>query len=152
MGSSRRSPLGLYTMGIAALFLAGFLMMVVFGAQTYRDTAASQAYGNDERAILSYLSTCVKGGDSAGNVKVTSGEYGQVLTVGDGSGYALHIYRYGGELLEEYRALGTTLSPENANVLGKTDIFVIETPVADTLRITTDAGAILLHLRSGVAE
>ena len=40
MNTSRSSPLGLYVIGIAALFLAGFLMLVIFGAQTYRNTVS----------------------------------------------------------------------------------------------------------------
>ena len=33
----QKSPLGLYSIGIAALFLLGFFLLVVFGAQNYLD-------------------------------------------------------------------------------------------------------------------
>ena len=42
MKKEHRSPIGLYTIGVAALFLAGFFLLVVFGAQSYRNTVAGQ--------------------------------------------------------------------------------------------------------------
>ena len=159
MEGRRSSPLGLYTLGIAALFLAGFLMLVVFGANTYRDVASNQTRDNEARGLLSYLATALKSGDRAGNVTVKDSDYGAVLLlVGDGSGYALHIYQYEGQLLEEYRygldpnAEGTTLDPKNANVLGETEIFLVERPSEDVLKLTTDEGSVLLYMRSGVSK
>ena len=145
------SPLGLYTVGTAALFLAGFLLLVMFGARTYRDVAANQTGNNDARALLSYLSTCVRGSDRAGRVSVQDSAYGPVLTVGDSGSYALRIYQYDGQLLEEYRSAGTELDPENATILGSTSTFLVDLPTPDTLKITTDAGDVLLYLRSGGA-
>ena len=53
------SPLGLYTIGIAALFLAGFFLLVVFGAQSYRDTVGGQNRNGEARAELAYLAAAV---------------------------------------------------------------------------------------------
>lgn len=143
------TALGLYTMGIAALFLAGFLLLVIFGAQTYRDAVAVQADNNETRAVLSYLSTCIKSNDRSGNVYVRDDGDGPILTIADGSGYALHIFQSGGRLFEEYSAADKRPSPESAEMLGETDLFDIEVPAENTLRIATDEGSILLHLRSG---
>ncbi len=152
MKRNGNSPLGLYTLGIAALFLAGFLLLVTFGARTYRDAAAAQAENNRVRAMLSYLSACVKSSDSAGRVRVEDGEDGPVLVVGDGSGYALHIYRYGGNLVENYSAEDGALRPDWANVIGPTEVFRVEKPAEGLLRVTTDAGDVLLRLRSGEGQ
>ena len=54
----KTSPLGYYTIGIAALFLLGFLLLIIFGAQVYRDTAGGQDDNNRTRALRSYLVTC----------------------------------------------------------------------------------------------
>lgn len=100
MKEERQSPLGVYTIGIAALFLAGFFLLVVFGAQCYRNTVAEQNENMHSRALLSYLSTTVKGYDSAASVRIQDSEYGQVLVISEaGSGYALRIYRYEGNLV-----------------------------------------------------
>ena len=149
MKQNRGLSVGLYTMGIAVLFLVGFLMLVVLGAESYRDVAAGQARNNETRALLSYLSNCVKTGDRAGSIFVQDTEQGQVLIVADDYGYALHIYQLDGQLLEEYSAIDAQPDPERANVLGATSLFTIEKPAENTLKIHTDAGSVLLHLRSG---
>ena len=142
--------LGLYTMGIAALFLAGFLLLVVFGAETYREVETSQTGNNTSRALLSYLSTSLRGSDAAGNISIDlERSSGPILVIGDGSGYALHIYQRDGQLLEEYSAETAKLDRARANVLGETEVFTVERPLENALRITTDAGSVLLVLRSG---
>ena len=145
------SPLGLYTIGIAALFLAGFFLLVVFGAGSYRNTVSGQNDNMDSRALLSYLATTVKGHDSAGAVAVREGAEGSILTLADGdSGYALRIYRCGGVLVEDYAPLDAGLRPEEAQSIGVTALFTVERQ-GDLLRLSTDAGQILLRLRSGGA-
>ena len=145
-----RSPLGLYTIGIAALFLAGFFLLVFFGAQTYRATVTSQTGNNQTRSLLSYLATCVSGYDTAGSVSVYESEYGTVLSVRDGdTGYGLRIYRYQDALVEEYAAVDAPLSPERAQVIGETKLFRVTTLSPDLLQAETDAGRVLLRLRTG---
>ena len=142
------SPLGLYTVGIAALFLAGFFLLVVFGAQSYRNTVAGQNGNMASRALLSYLSTTVKGYDTRGAVRVEWGEDGTVLHIADGdTGFALRIYRHNGMLLEDYAAADTPLAPESAQAIGATERFEAALD-GRLLRLQTDAGEVLLHLRS----
>jgi len=144
------SPLGLYTIGIAALFLAGFFLLVVFGARSYRDTVSGQNANMDSRALLSYLAAAVKANDTAGAVSVEEGEEGSVLVLTDAaSGYALRIYRYGGVLVEDYAAASSPLSPEDAQVIGPTEMFRVERLAEDLLSAVTDQGEVLLRLRSG---
>ena len=109
------SLLGLYTIGIAMLFLVGFFLLVVFGAQSYRNTVAVRNDNMESRAVLSYLSTTIRGYDSEGAVHAEDTEYGQMLVVADGeSGYGLKIYCYEGDLIEEYASLTAPLSPGHA--------------------------------------
>ena len=44
---------GIYTMAVAGVFLAGFFLTVIFGAQTYREIADGQNRNNEARALLS---------------------------------------------------------------------------------------------------
>lgn len=144
-----KTPLGLYTIGIAALFLAGFLLLVILGARSYRDTVAGQSANMATRSLLSYLATAVKASDTADAVTVETGEEGDVLILTDAvSGYALRIYRHEGDLVEDYAAAGAPLSPEDAQIIGPTDTFRVEREREDLLRITTQAGQVLLRLRS----
>lgn len=149
MKNRRQSPLGFYTIGIAALFLAGFFLLVLFGAQNYRNTVAGQTENMKSRALLSYLTTVVKSYDAKDAVETDQSEYGQVLLISDGdSGYTLRIYKYKDTLVEDYAAAGSNLAPQEAQVIGETKKFTLYRPEPDILSISTDAGDILLHLRS----
>ena len=151
MKEQKSSPLGLYTIGIAALFLAGFFLLVVFGAQSYRNTVAGQNDNMHSRALLSYLSTTVKAYDAADAVSLPEDpELGRVLVLADGnSGYALRIYHRDGMLLEDYAAVDAALRPEEAQTLGETSHFDAAKLPGNLLRLETDAGSVLVHLRSG---
>jgi len=153
MNTSRSSPLGLYVIGIAALFLAGFLMLVIFGAQTYRNTVSVQNGNNETRATLSYISATVRAYDTTGAVEVTEakladGTATQVLALADGNtGYAVRIYTSGGNLMEEYARTDAALTPSASNVIGATQTFEAIRK-GDILRVRTDEGSVLLHLRA----
>ena len=83
MKQSQKNPILLLSVGIAALFLLGFLLLVTFGARSYREVVESQ-YGNmDERALSAYITTSVKANDSRGALRAEDSEYGQVLVVTD---------------------------------------------------------------------
>ena len=157
MKENKDSPLGIYTMGICALFLAGFLLLVILGAQTYRRTAEGQETNNHTRAQLSWLSAVIRANDREGAVYLSeqkSPEDGTVLVVEDGSGYASRIYRYDGFLVEDYGAVEGELQPESALKIGPSALFEVELrPEENALTVTSDEGSIYLTLRSsgGVA-
>ena len=145
---------GIYTMAVAGVFLAGFFLTVVFGAQTYREIAEGQSRNNEARALLSYISTCVRMNDTPGAVRVSREEGEPVLVIADGqSGYAIRIYRYGDSLVEDYGEADGALYPDMAQVIGETEEFRIEELGGQTYAVITDAGRVLFGLRSekGVA-
>ena len=138
---------GLFTIGIAALFLVGFLLLVVFGARTYRGTVESRSRNGEIRAQLSYFSAIVKAGDRSGAVYVRESAYGPSLVVEEPSGYALRVYCKDGQLLEDYAKADADLRPEGAQVIGRTERFEVELE-GGLLTVSTDEGQVLLHLRS----
>ena len=145
---------GIQTMAVAGVFLAGFFLTVVFGAQTYREIAEGQSRNNEARALLSYISTCVRMNDTPGAVRVSREEGEPVLVIADGqSGYAIRIYRYGDSLVEDYGEADGALYPDMAQVIGETEEFRIEELENGAYAVVTDAGRVLFGLRSekGVA-
>ena len=143
------SSLGYYTIGIATLFLAGFLLLVVLGAQSYRNTVAEQNGNMSSRALLSYLATCIKANDSENCLSIEDSDFGPVLVVADGTtGYAIHIYQHNGFLLEEYAKADAEPDPDSAQAIGATELFEIEELDAGLLSVSTDEGRVLLHIRS----
>lgn len=145
----RTSPLGLYTIGIAALFLLGFFLLVVFGAQNFRHAVEAQAANNDERVLLSYISTCVAASDREGAVEIRPLDDSSVLVVRDPeSEYAQRIYLWGGNLVEDFAPADDPLNPGEAEIIGATDTFSAALIGEDLLEVSTDAGHALIRLRS----
>ena len=153
MQQSGKNPILLLSVGVVALFLTGFLLLVAFGANSYRDVVDSQ-YGNmDERALTAYLAASIKANDSLGAVTVSDSEYGQVLTVTDeASGYALRYYRCDGRLVEDFARADAPLAPGEAQPIAVTERFAVERGEDGWLAVTTDGGRTLLQLRCGEEE
>ena len=145
----KTTPLGLYSIGIAALFLLCFFLLVVFGAQNYRNAVAAQHANDDSRVLLSYVSTCLKSCDEAGCVRIEQEGGSSVLVIADGdSGYASRLYLADGNLVEDYAETDAPLDPDNAEIIGATGVFVVEKVQEGLLAVTTDAGRSLIYLRS----
>lgn len=131
------------------LFLAGFLLLVVFGAKTYKGSVDSQAADDQNRALMGYFATCVSANDNNGAVYISEGEYGHVLEIPDqNTGYGLRIYCFEGQLMEAYMNLDGQIVPENDICIGKTQTFNLEFIKDDTLKITTDEGSVIIRMRS----
>ena len=149
MRTKGRFDLGLIMIGITTLFLAGFFLLVVFGAQNYRWTVAERSGNMDDRALLAYLSTVAKANDRENAVSLRKdASYGDVLVIADGeSGFAVRLYHADGALLEDYSRLDAPLSPESAQHIADTDRFEIQED-GGLFIVYTDAGRVLIHQRS----
>lgn len=146
------SSVGFFAIAVAGLFLAGFFLAVVFGAQTYRDIVMNQTENNQSRALLSYLTTCAKANDIEGAVEIVYEHDMPVLTItGDDTGYCLRIYQHDGCLVEDYGRADSGLNPSAAQIIGETESFQVEEVAENTYFVTTDAGRVLFHVRSVVA-
>ncbi len=140
---------GLFMIGITAVFLAGFFLLVIFGARCYQDAVSGQRRSMDCRTLESYFATAVKGYDRAGAVSVREdASVGEMLLIADDAGYALRIYAHGGQLLEEYALPDAEPAPERAQVIGQTKSFSA-TLEDGLLTVATDAGESLVYLRAG---
>ena len=149
MKQYKSSPVGLYTIGIAALFLAGFFLLVILGARSYRNTVSVQSGNMGSRALLSYIATSAKANDTSGGLDIADGPEGQALIIADGdTGYALRIYKYNGSLVEDFAAVNAPLSPDSAMVIGATDKFTVDKTDAGVYSVATDDGRVLINPRS----
>lgn len=144
----KTSPLGFYTIGIAALFLLGFLLLTVFGAQVYQETVTIQDENDQTRALRSYLVTCARAA-AAGDVEVKDSNDGQVLVIRDsGTDYGLQIFLHDGKLMESYNRTDSLPDPEKAQPIGETSVFDVKKLSEESYEVTTDAGRTLLHVSS----
>ena len=148
MKRSDAPSIGLFTIGVAALFLVGFLLLVIFGASTYRNTVGSQTGNNNTRATLAYFASVAGANDAKGSVSVQNTDEGQMLVVGDGSGYALHIFCRDQALWEDYGPENKAPDMKEAQLIGPTSVFQIEEKKDGLYQITTDEGTSLVYFRS----
>ncbi|MBQ9016530.1 MAG: DUF4860 domain-containing protein, partial [Firmicutes bacterium] len=131
--------------GIAALFLLGFLLLIVFGAQVYSDAVSGQDENSQSRALRSYLINCTQTA-AAEDVTVEDGAESRVLVIRDsGTAYGLRIFLHEGQLVEYYGRLDAQPDPEQAQPVAETSVFTVEQIDEDVYAVTTDAGRSLLH-------
>ncbi len=152
MQEKTHSSAGYFTIGTAAVFLACFLLLIVFGAKSFRGITGARTDNMQTRSLASYLSAMAKSRDLEGGIRLVQSEkYGPVLLLSDGAdGYALHIYLYEGELLEDYAPENESPSPERSQLIARTNVFEV-TEDADGFTVRTDAGTVRLYPRSGRA-
>ena len=148
MKRSQAPSIGVFTIGIAALFLVGFLLLVVFGASTYRNTVESQNRNNETRSTLSYLSAVAAANDRQSAVVVQDTDQGQILMIRDEGGYALRIFCRDQAIWEYYGPEKRELNLKKAQLIGDTSVFRIEEKKDGLYQVTTDEGTCLLHFRS----
>lgn len=146
MRRDSRSMVGFYTIGIVALFLAGFMMLLVYGANTYRDTVRNQNMNNESRSVLAWLQSSVQSHGEADIRVEQDEEFGTVLVIPErGTDYGQRIYQYEEELVNDYSRLDRELRPEAAQVLGPARVFEIQEEEGGLIRIRTEAGEVLMH-------
>ena len=149
MRTKGKNPMSFFTIAIVGLFLAGFFLLVVFGARSYGQTAGMQSDHMEMRALTAYIATSVAESDEADSVRITDGPEGPVLVIADGNtGYGKRIWQREGHLVEDYAEISEGLSGDQANVIAETSVFEVERPAADRLSGTTDEGRTLITLRS----
>ncbi|MBQ6621412.1 MAG: DUF4860 domain-containing protein [Mogibacterium sp.] len=147
MRKEHRSMIGFYTIGIVALFIAGFMLLVVYGAHTYRDTVQSQNANSEMRSVFAYLQASVQG-HGEDDIRVEQDPAaGTVLVIPEsGTAFGQRIYLYEGQLINDYSRLDRELRPAEAQVLGPAEFFEITEGDGGLITIRTDAGQVLLHL------
>ena len=139
-----------FTLAVEGLFLAGFFLLVVFGASTYRETVEGQAGNSCTRALLSYFSTRAKNSDALGGVELYREEGRPVLSFADpGSSYAVRVYQHQGHLVEDYGENRAPLAPSAATVIDETEAFQVEALGPGAFVVTTDEGKAVFCLKAG---
>lgn len=149
MNTKGRNPMAFYIIAVVALFLAGFFLLVVFGAKSYSNAAAMQSDHMEMRALSAYIATSIKESDSEGAVQIMKGPEGPALVIADGdTGYAKRIFLSGGELMEDYALIEDEINPEESNPIAETKVFEIDRSADNLLLVTTDEGVTRITLRS----
>ncbi|MBR2577855.1 MAG: DUF4860 domain-containing protein [Erysipelotrichaceae bacterium] len=143
-------PKELYTIMISMMFLGGFLLLVVFGANTYQKITRISENLNSDRATLSYLFTALKN-DNASDLLIIKGDTTEIRIREAEGKYDRVIYLYDGYLMEENTIYDYDISPMAATKIARNDIFEIEyIEERDLLKITTSEGTV--YINTGMRE
>lgn len=128
------------TVTTAVLFLV-ILLLVVFSAASYKHATDVQNENNNRRALLSYIVSSIEL-NSRCEIESWEKDGAEGISIKEpGSGYERRIYMLKGELMEEYTETDRGIDPEEALVIGKTDIFEVNKVRDDLVEIRTDIGA-----------
>ncbi|WP_434309841.1 DUF4860 domain-containing protein [Hominifimenecus sp. rT4P-3] len=140
-----------YTLGIYGLLLTGCLLLVLLGARTYGRTVESQRENDNQRAILSYLSTSIRNHDHENAVAIEQGPEGDMLVMTDEANeksYVTRIYLSEGELIEEFSRAEADFGQGEKQSIGRCRILEMEWVGDRSLQLRLDEGSVLVSLRS----
>ena len=141
MKQERKSGIGdiISTLIIAVLF-AVILLLVVFSASSYRNATSGQSENDNSRAVLSYITTAVRG-SAAGPFTPREFEGNSGLSIADGeTGYEQRFYLHDGKIMQEYGKTGAATDPDHALVIGEAGELAVDFVGDGVLEIRTDLG------------
>ena len=140
--------LGIYTLAIALIFLAGFMLLVVFGARSFLAVSHSRQNGMNGRMLFSYIETLVRSSDSEDCLEIRETSFGDAIVITDPTGYEFRIFHTDGAVYEQYCSPSIEMSTEDAQRIAFTGTFEPDLSEDGLLTVLTDSGRILVKLRS----
>ena len=137
----------LSTLTVAVLFIV-ILLLVVFSAASYKYSTDVHNENNNDRALLSYVASCVEG-DDLNEVEVRDFDGLPGISISEnGSKFERRIYLSGGKLMEEYAEKGIKVNPRDALEIGETSVFDVTSEPDGLISIKTDAGVSYVRVRN----
>lgn len=119
----------LFTLALFCVFAASALMVVVIGANVYRQTVRGMDSNYDSRTSLTYLTEKVRQNDAANAVTIRSVGDSPALVLSQQAGertYETWIYVYDGYLREVFVAQGVHVKPTDGQPIKEQQSFLAE--------------------------
>lgn len=119
----------LFTLALFCVFAASALMVVVIGANVYRQTVRGMDSNYDSRTSLTYLTEKVRQNDAANAVTIRSVGDSPALVLSQQAGertYETWIYVYDGYLREVFVAQGVQVKPTDGQPIKEQQSFLAE--------------------------
>lgn len=148
--SVQKRPMHLLSVALIAVFFVALLSGLAAGARMYRAAATAQLEANDLHLQSGLVTNIIRSNDVAGALTTGDGPEGPALvlsrTLASGT-YETRLYRYQGQLMQEFTAAGQPYDPANATALLATDTFEFAVK-GQLVSLTTDGGCFDVCLRS----
>lgn len=146
----RSSSTHVFTVLLMAVFFVALMGGLAAGASIYSSVAEAQARADALHMQSGLMANTVHVNDTVYAVEAGEGPEGRALVLVEAleSGtYETRIYRYKGNIFQEYAIAGNPYNPTNGTALFKSDTFDF-TFDGKLLTITTDLGSFDVALRS----
>ena len=119
-GSVQHSMQGVFVFVLLGLFAVMSTLMVLLGAQMYRNTVDRSTANNEDRVLSAYVRSMIRAEDTRDAMAV--GEYDGVKTLAmredlDGEPYVTWLYCYDGQMYEYFTSDDGTFNPESGTAI-----------------------------------
>ncbi len=152
---SRKTPGGGFAVALFAVFIVIDLLALVMGVSSYQSVNDMQQQTDQRMLLMGPIRSAIRANDTKDGVGVGKGPEGKSLVLLQHVGsdtYETRIYKYQGNVVEEYSLGGNPYTPERATVLAPSSSFDFSYD-GGLLSVTTDAGTVhvALHTAKGGA-
>jgi hypothetical protein len=111
---------GVFVFVLLGLFAVMSTLMVLLGAQMYRNTVDRSTANNEDRVLGAYVRSMIRAEDTRDAMAV--GEYDGVKTLAmredlDGEPYVTWLYCYDGQMYEYFTSDDGTFNPESGTAI-----------------------------------
>lgn len=116
----QHSMQGVFVFVLLGLFAVMSTLMVLLGAQMYRNTVDRSTANNEDRVLGAYVRSMIRAEDTRDAMAV--GEYDGVKTLAmredlDGEPYVTWLYCYDGQMYEYFTSDDGTFNPESGTAI-----------------------------------
>ena len=116
----QHSMQGVFVFVLLGLFAVMSTLMVLLGAQMYRNTVDRSTANNEDRVLSAYVRSMIRAEDTRDAMVV--GEYDGVKTLAmredlDGEPYVTWLYCYDGQMYEYFTSDDGTFNPESGTAI-----------------------------------
>ena len=119
-GSVQRSMQGVFVFVLLGLFAVMSTLMVLLGAQMYRNTVDHATLNNENRVLDAYVRSMIRAGDLSGAVKIEDHDGVKALAMYDDleeDAYVTWLYCYQDQLYEQFTSEGDDFEPEDGTAI-----------------------------------
>lgn len=116
----QHSMQGVFVFVLLGLFAVMSTLMVLLGAQMYRNTVDHATANNEDRVLGAYVRSMIRAEDTSGAMEI--GEYNGVKTLAmredlDGETYVTWLYCYDGNMYEWFTSDDGDFRPESGTAI-----------------------------------
>ena len=118
---------GVFVFVLLGIFAVMSTLMVLLGAQMYRNTVDRATANNEGRVLSAYVRSMIRAEDGADDVAVEEYDGTPVLALKEsieGEDYVTWLYCYEGQLYEQYTSAGHDFEPGSGSAICPAQSFV----------------------------